>query len=302
MKIIRPVTITDTILQSSSVPENDYPVYNSGTNYNLNDKVIVIATHQVYQSLIASNTGNSVTDITKWLNLGYTNRWKMFDQLVGTTTTNPNTIVVSTKTTSVVDSAAFLNTSASTIRIQMVDATDGTVYDKTQSLVSFSGINDWYPYFFEPIVRITDTTFFDLPPYANATFTITVDDTGFTPSCGTMVLGQQRYIGDTQFGSSVGTFNYSVKTVDAFGNYTITQRPFSKRGNFNVFLDTTTVSEIQKLLASYVVTPLIWSGTNNTDPEGLGQAMLIYGFYKDFDINIAYPTLSTCTITVEGLT
>lgn len=302
MKIIRPLAITDSILLSSNVAETDYPAWSVATTYNLGDYVIVVATHQVYQSVVASNTGNAVTDTTKWLNIGFTNRWKMFDKVVGTVTSNANTITTSTKSNSIVDSIAFLNMDAASLRIKVTDTVDGVVYDTTTSLVSLSGINDFYPWFFEPIVRMNDTVFFDLPPYSNVTIDITATDTGGTPKIGTCVMGQQRYIGDSQWGSTVGNIDYSLKTVDAFGNYTVTQRPFSKRGNFNLYLDTTTVTEMQKLFASYRSTPIVWSGTNETDPEGLQGAMLIYGFYKDFEINVAYSTVSTCTLTIEGLT
>ena len=294
--------MTDTILLSSNVAETDYAAWSSATTYNLGDYVIVVATHQVYQSLVASNLNQAVTDVTKWLNIGYTNRWRMFDKVVGTTTTNANTITTSTKSNSVVDSVAFLNMDAASVRVKVTDTVDGVVYDTTTNLVSLSGINDFYPWFFEPIVRTNDVVFFDLPPYSNVTVDITVTDTGGTPKVGACVMGQQRYIGDSQWGSTVGNIDYSLKTVDAFGNYVITQRPYSKRGNFNLYLDTTTVTEMQKLFATYRSTPIVWSGTNDSDPEGLQGAMLIYGFYKDFEINVAYSTLSTCTLTIEGLT
>jgi len=302
MKIIRPLAITDSILLSSNVPETDYAAWSAATTYSIGDRVIVVATHQVYESVVNSNLNQPVTDTSKWLNIGYTNRWKMFDKIVGTTTTNPNTIVTTTQSNSVVDSVAFINISAASVRVKATDAIEGVVYDNTVSLISDSGIIDWYPYFFEPIVRTNDLVLFDLPPYSNVSLEITATDTGFSPSIGTCVMGQQKFIGDSQWGSSVGNIDYSLKTIDAFGNYTITQRPYSKRGNFNLYLETTTVTELQKLFASYRSTPIIWSGTNESDPEGLSGAMLIYGFYKDFEINVAYSTLSTCTLTIEGLT
>ena len=30
--------------------------------------------------------------------------------------------------------------------------------------------------------------------------------------------------------------------------------------------------------------------------------MSVYGFYKEFSIDLAYPTVSYCSLTIEGLT
>jgi len=42
MKIIRPLAITDAVLISSNVPENDYPPYAPGTTYALGTRVVVL--------------------------------------------------------------------------------------------------------------------------------------------------------------------------------------------------------------------------------------------------------------------
>jgi len=85
MDIIKPVTVTNDILTSSNVTEDDYGVWASGTTYADGDNVIVIGTtHKVYESLVGSNVGNDPTtdDGTNWLELSATNRWKAFDQKI----------------------------------------------------------------------------------------------------------------------------------------------------------------------------------------------------------------------------
>ena len=63
--------MTDAIFTSSNVTEADYGVYSAATTYALNAYVIVTTgVHKIYQSLVASNLGNAVTDITKWLDSG----------------------------------------------------------------------------------------------------------------------------------------------------------------------------------------------------------------------------------------
>jgi len=85
MQIIKPITVTDSILTATNVPENDFPQWAAGTTYSIGNKVVSLTTHKIYESLINSNLGNNPTtdDGTKWLDLGATTRWKAFDTKIG---------------------------------------------------------------------------------------------------------------------------------------------------------------------------------------------------------------------------
>ena len=177
MKIIRPITVIDAVLASSNVLESDYPAYSPVTPYALGDRVIVVSTdvHRIYESLQAENTGHvPATEDTWWLEVGATNRWKMFDGSVTSQTSNADSIATVFLVTGRADSVALLNCSAASARITMTDLVDGVVYDKTYSMISGSGIADWFNYFFEPIERIADLAITDLPPYANSSISVTL--------------------------------------------------------------------------------------------------------------------------------
>ena len=299
MKIIRPLAITDAILNSSNVAETDYPAYAAGTTYALADRIIVVAAnvHQIYESLQAANIGNTpASSPTWWLYVGVTNRWKMFDQSITSQTSNADTIADTFTITGRADSVVLLNVNAASVHITMTDAIDGVVYDGAFSLVADSGIQDWYAYFFEPIVRITDKAVTDMPPYANAVIAITLTDTGGTPLCGGCVIGQSKDIGGTQYGATVGIQDYSIKQRDVFGNYTILARAFNKRADFTVWVDAAYVDALENLLATYRATPTVYIGSDAY------ASTIVYGFYKDFSVDISYPTQSVCTIQLEGLT
>ena len=177
MKIIRPVTINDSTLTSSNIPETDYAEWSSGTTYALGDYVRYTATanvHRIYQSLVGSNLANNpyTGDGTKWLRIGATNRWKMFDASVQSQASLASVIDVVLNALGRIDSVILLNVSCATARVKQIDAVAGVVYDITVSMISPSGITDWYSYFFEPIVRKTDVAFTDLLPYNNSTIEI----------------------------------------------------------------------------------------------------------------------------------
>ena len=77
MKLIRPTTLTDAMLSSSTAPENDYAAWGSGTAYAVGARVILTSTHRRYEALAASTGVNPASDPTKWLDIGPTNRWAL---------------------------------------------------------------------------------------------------------------------------------------------------------------------------------------------------------------------------------
>lgn len=302
MKVVRPVTVNDAALTSSNVAETDGSagLWLVGTPYTVGQTVryVIANVHQVYECLV-NNTGVAPpSDATKWALMGATNRWKMFDGSVQAQTTNATSIavVLAMLSTERVDSVILLNLSAASVQVTATDTVDGVVYDETVSLVSDSGITDWYAYFFEPIIRVTDLALTDLPPYAGASIAVTVTDTGATAACGECVLGLSREIGSTQYGAKVGIQDFSVKEQDDFGNYSILERSFAKRGEFTVWVESGAVDWLQTLLADYRATPIVYIGSDAYN------ASIVYGFYKDFSIDIAYEKTSVCTIDIEGLT
>ena len=299
MIIIKPYTVVDASLISSNIAETDYAAWAVGTTYALAQRVIVVGSniHKVYESLQATNVGHTpASSPTWWLDMGATNRWDMFDQSLQSQSSNATTINVTLNPTQRIDSVALLNIAAYTVQIKMTDAVDGLVYNKTTVLASYSGIDDWFSYFYEPVVRRSDFIVNDLPPYTNATIQVILTETGGTVYCGGLLVGQQTFIGNTQYGSSVGMQDYSLKTQDAFGNYSILQRAFRKTGSFQIQLASNYTDQLMALLTGLRATPIIYSGSADF------TSMMIYGFYKDLSVNIAYPEVSQCTLTIEGLT
>ena len=297
MKIIRPTTITDATLTSSSVPETDYTVYSAATTYAQGARVIVTTgNHHIYESLQASNTGHDpATSTDWWLNVSATNRWKAFDKKVADQVSQATSInyVINA---GIIDAVALLNIDGTSITIAMTDATEGIVYNKTIDLITTSNVIDFYTYCFEPFLRQTDLALFDLPPYGSASLSITISYTGGTAKVGEVIVGKQSELGFTEYGPSIGIIDYSRKVVDTFGNYTVTERNYSKRLSCNLFLDNSYVDELNRQLALCRATPLVWVAADGF------SSLIVYGFYKSFEVLIPYPTQSACSLEIEGLT
>lgn len=383
MKIVQPISVTDSVLTSSNVSENDYTAYSTTAGYVIGNDVRFVSTniHKTYKALIgaqvvvtltiaspcvvtfpvgtsisanqpvvltttgtlptgiaagttvyvkditgstttisatvggaAINTSGTqsgvhtlntnynipVTNTDYWLETGSTNKWKMFDGSVQSQTSNPSNIILTLNTTATYfDTMAFLNVNATSVRV-IVNTTDGTVYDKTATLSSTSGIVDWYSYFFTPITRQTDVIFDGIPKYGSATITIVISAPSGAAACGACIIGASRDISadklGVEHGAKLGIQTYDVKQRDDFGNYTILERAFNRRADWTVYIEPTEVDGIINLLSSIRAKPILYIGGKNYNSN------IVYGFYKDFDIEIAYPTYSICTIQLEGLT
>ncbi|MFZ6721709.1 hypothetical protein [Undibacterium sp. Ji49W] len=300
MKFVRPVTISDTMLISSTVAETDNPEWSSGTTYSLNDVVrrTVPGTHRRYQCLLGNSGAapeiNSSGTSPKWLDIGPTNRWGMFDSQVGTATTTPGSVTVVLQPGSI-DALGLLQLTGDSVRVSMTSG-GTTVYDRTFSLVYGAPVVDWYAYFFDPINKKSDLVITDLPPYNSGILTITITAASGNVSCGMCVMGQAFDIGNTQYGATIGIIDYSKKDIDAFGNPSITKRKFVKKMDAKVMLDASKMDLAVSTLATWRSTPVLWIGADN-----LYTSLIIFGFYRDFSVDIAYPTTTLCSLTVEGI-
>lgn len=295
--------VTDYIATTTAaVTINDEaPLYNSGTTYSTGNQVLLVSTHKIYESLRDTNTNNNppdnLTGLTPyWMEVSATNLWKSFDAKIGSQTINSDLIILKGSPGEVADSMAMMNVEAADITVLGIDPVAGTVYDRTFEMILTTNVIDGYTYCFEPIIRKTDLVVTDLPPYPSIEYTVTIDFQGEDAKIGEFVIGLSRFLGTTMYSPRVGVLDYSRKEVDSFGNYSVLERAFSKRLSCDLIVDNSLIDETNRLLAFYRATPVVWIGSD------LYSSMLIYGFYKSFDIIIPQPTVSQCSLEIEGLT
>jgi hypothetical protein len=293
MKIITPVTITDAMLVSSSLTEADYPVWNGATSYADNDRVIRTSTHSIYQRLTGGTSATAPeSDPVNWKRVGPTNRWAMFDRATGSVSTSSSTIAV-TIAPGLVRGLALLDVDGNTARVEVKDGAT-TVYDRTIDLNAGDGVVSWDSYFFGDIVLRRVVVLTDIPPYSTGQITVTV--IGSAPvNVGTLVVGSVFDVGGTKPGVSLGIVDYSKKSTDEFGLTTVVQRAFAKKMTVPVVIKRAAVDEVGRRLSELRATPVVWIGADT-----YGQSV-IYGFYKDWSIELAYSAISYGTITIEGL-
>lgn len=296
MRVIKRITTDDTILTSSNITENEYPTWTSAGSYTALSYRIY--NHKIYQA-ISTHSGRTTTpdlDTTYWLDTGYTNRYRMFDNVISNKSSRIGGIQFTLTPSQVVDAIAFLDVNAASVRVVMTDPSFGVVYDQTELLTGVDSIVDYYSYFFSALGAQKLTAIFtDLPTYPTATITVYIDSGTALAEVGEVVYGQQTIIGRTNYGTQIGIKSFSRKDVDEFGNVTVVKRKNSKFAEYDIDIDNYRLAEIQRLFQDLDSVPSVFVG----NPEM--EELVVYGFYNDFQATIALPTVSKCTLRVEGL-
>lgn len=297
MRVIKSIETTDAILTYSNISEDEYPTWVSGTSYIAEQYVIY--QHKIYQAILAhSGTITPDLDQTNWLEVSATNRYRMFDSIISSVSSKTGGIEFTLTPSQVVNGIALLNVNATTVRVVMEDPTDGIVYDQTKELRSTNEVTDYFSYFFSPLLSLEDLNtaiFLDLPSKPTATITVYVSSGLGLVEIGEVVYGIQSVIGRTNYGTSIGIKSYSRKDVDEFGKVTVVKRKNSKYAEYDVDIDNVNLASVQRIFADIDSVPCVFIG--NPDLEEL----IVYGFYNDFKATISFPTVSKCTLRVEGL-
>lgn len=170
---------------------------------------------------------------------------------------------------------------------------------ETIDLITMVG-SGWYYYLFSD-VQFTQDLIWEFSRYSDSTLRITITYyTGSTAKCGMVAIGSSIDLGNTQYGVSLGIIDYSQKDTDTLGRTYLNQGDYAKRADISLWIDNTDIDSVRKNLAAVRGTASIFE-CNNEDPDTDYTSLLIYGFYREFDIIIPGPVISKCNIDIEGL-
>lgn len=295
--VVVPTTITDTILHSSTVNENDYAAWNSGTTYSTGQRVISTTTHRIYESAQNTNLNKDPTNINNrvgtsiwWIDVSPTNKWAMFDDMNSTKTTvaTPLTVVLRPGFISALYMAGL---EAENISVTVRDAPLGNIVFTYSASLENSQPPDYWEHFFMPFRQQPDIFIKDIPPYYNAEITITLSSTTGNVSCGTCVVGDPRFLGMTKWGAEAQPKTYSSITEDAYGVTTIKRRSSSKNVNLTAYVEPVDADYAEETIRLLLDTPCLWVGVDQSNYSslrvfGLGSGTINYESYGQCVLNL----------------
>lgn len=297
MIIIKPDTITPAKLTSTNVAETDYAAWSAGT-YSAGTRVIY--DHKIYEAIATTTAQPDVgaaANPPTWLFVSATNRYRMFDAAVNSGTSNSGSINVTITPSTPYNAVVLFGVEAATAQLIVRDSGSNIVYNQTVTLSDYSNVSSYYTYYFGALAaqEQSEIAFLDVPYYTSATYQLIINAGAGTAICTEAVFGTQTELAVTNFGTTIGIKDYSVKETDEFGNVTIVERPYSKRAEYDLTIETNQVNVFTRYLTGIRATPVVYIG----DPDR--SETIVYGYYRDFNVVLSNPSISSCALTVEGL-
>jgi hypothetical protein len=298
-RVIKPVLVTDEVLISSNVPETDYAEWNSGTSYSVGSRVIRTSSHKIYEAVLGgvdSTPPEQAIGLAtpRWIEVGPTNRWSMFDQHVSTETAMSGAIVIVLRP-GIVDSLGLVGLYGSRVTATMTHNGEA-VWTDTKNLDG-TELTGWYDYWYKGFDQVTQAVFNNLPPYVNGEITVTIEGDG-TVSCGAFLVGSSYAIGKVRVNPTIELTDYSVKSTDEYGITKFVQRQHARRLEVGIIISADRVDAAFDLVAS-VWGPALW--VMHDDDKRL-RIMTVYGWRALLTVTLPYIDYSLCTLQVQGLT
>jgi hypothetical protein len=287
----------------STLVENDVddaPLYDPTKTYAAGARVRRAETHQVYQSAVAGNIGNTPElnasgSAAKWTKVRPTNRWAMFDGSVGTASEADSVLTVVLRPGAAIDSIYGV-VDADRAQVCVQDALGGNIIFQNTIELEASAPSDWDEYFWDPFKPLPDFLITDLDPYYECVVTLTLSKTSGTVGCPGLVLGTHWKLGATQYGVKVKPKSYSYVGEDDYGNTTIVPRKKSTDLSGTAWLDRTEASYVNQLTQRMLDVPAVWIASSN--PEDF--ALRCYGL-GSLEISYDYPEDCQLSFNVKGV-
>jgi hypothetical protein len=302
MLLVEARTVDETVRTATNVAETEL-VYDPGTSYSAGDRRRPTGsganTHRLFESVADSNLGNDplADDGSNWIDVGYTNAWRMYHGSPATQTTNADSIAETLQIAGRADVFAVQNVSAASLTLTATDDEDGVVYTHTEALIDDSGCDNWLSYWTLPIIRKTDVTLTDLPKtYSDLVLDVTLEASGETVACGLMIVGQSNDLGGTRWGGQVSIRDFSTKDADDLGGFLVVERTFAKRGQFDAVMRGSQGENAARILAKFRATPVLLVGA------AAHPSTVIWGFIRDWTLEKVTRGLDNLSLEFEGLT
>lgn len=301
MRVIPPLAITDARLTSSTVAEPDTgeAIWVAATSYALDAVVIRTTTHVKYQNIQAGiDAGLPENTPLRWLAIGPTNKYAMFDLLRNSQTVASSPLTVVLTPAKRITALALIGMEAQSITITMRVGVD-VVYTVTKNLYKRLTTN-WTQYFFSEFKTQKNIVLFDLPLFSGAAITITLTSATGTVKCGGCVIGTSVFIGEVEHDAESDALNFSKIDRTVSGTAILQPRRSVPKTQQTLFIDKALVNQVRDVRESLSAVPAVYSGLDDPD-DGYFDALLILGIYKQFSINMAYPTAAKISLSLEEI-
>ena len=281
---------------TSNVPITEVE-WTPGT-YVAGDRRYLPASFDLYEVTAVSTseepTAGAALETPSWVRVGKVNRWRMFSESVGEQTVMVSPIVLDIATNPAVNAVALFGVEAATVEV-VTYAGEAETFRITKSMTNLFEVTDWYEYYFQPVVQISEGVILNMPSFGTTRMVITIANSSSSVAVGKLVIGTAVALGDTYWEFGTGISDFSFRERDQWGGFKVTERPFARPGDFAVHMPSIKAPGVLRELAAVRAKPTVYIGSPDS-PESI-----VIGFYKEVVIRRVGPNHSRMEIEIEGL-
>ena len=295
MRVIPEEIVTPTVLQSTNVV-NIETTWSAGT-YNLGIRRVF--DRRVYEVVASPSTSaqpdvGAAADPPSWVELGFSNQWRMFTEGADSISTRDGDITATIEFPGLISTVGVLGVSGKTITLTVTDSVDGVVFSEVKDLQDI-GVADWWEWYFLPYDRIDKVVFNGIPPYAAADINLLLEGATISDPVhiGRVVAGVSRDIGVVLYDTDIKVQDYSIKSRDGFGNLKLQARRSIALINYNVHIFTDRIDFVTRVIKRLAGLPALYVG------EEALTSTITFGVFTDVSTGISTPSKSELILQVE---
>lgn len=240
-----------------------YKIYSGTATYAVGDRVLDNANHRVYEALAAmSNPVPALSDFTKWLPLGPSNRWAMFDLYNNIATVVPGSLPVVITPGQRINAVNLHGLRANSASVTITSGA-ATVYSQTFNL-NKRRVRNLYQWYYEPFSTQRSLALFNLPQAPDRVVTITLTAASGNVECSGCVTGRGEDVGQIEFNGVYDTINFS--TVERNFDSSINKmrpQPAVPKNSFRIILPAGRAKRAMELLQAHNGVPASWSALDD---------------------------------------
>ena len=311
MITLDPIDIRAGMVTSSTVayPDTGETAWTGSSNaYALGDTVSYLVGTDYYRfECILAHTSSATNfpvpkpnETTHWLDLGFANKWAMFQLERNTQTIETSSpLIVAVDPGDRVGVIGIGNIVSDSVQLDIYDAMGVLVTSTTKSLMARS-VSSWYSYLYQPFRQIKDTLFSDLPINEDYTFKLTFTKASGSVKVGAVACGMPFDIGLASQSGKIRRLNFSTFDRDFDGETTITLRRNAPKVSLNLLIDKHDLNGVIKIIDDLNGVVTIWAGMVETT-DGYFESVFLLGLYKDIEYSLDYPDHAIASIEIEAL-
>lgn len=302
----------------------DPDIWVSGRAYTTGSKVSLLTTNKIYQAITNVLLGDITSPdvsiqlaIPKWIEIGSTNKFAMFDlyrntpsiftidtmivgSVPGSGTVNHSSISIDIVSEEPVTLALLNLVNIGKVVVVCTDNSTSTIISTVSYEINTRNVYDWWTYFTTQFTPRKSFVLNELPS-GYPDMKITVYFIGSPDmEVGSFIVGPSTFIGILQQGSELDAINFSTMDRDVFGNAILVPRRSITSIKGELFIPKEIYEDVISTKLELDATPALWIGSENVD-DTYYQSLLLFGIYREFNFKLDNPIGSFSSIELEEI-